>query len=238
MTTADAPYYEAVQPGPATPSRIALAAAEYGYDGVVLRTPPAAHPQSVSDVGVDVVDGIELTPTTRAEASGAIGHYRSQCELLLVRGGTPALNRYIVEDSKVDVLTAPFADDGDLNHVLAQAAATNDVAIELRFGPVLRSQGGQRIRQLKQLRKAIELVRDAGAPYVVTAAATSHLELRSPRALTALGEVLPLDGVAVNTPTVIADGLTQWAEITERNRTRQSARFIEPGVYHGTEPPS
>lgn len=232
MTTFESQYYEAAQPGTATPSRIALTAEEHGYSGVVLRTPPTTHPQSVPDVGIDVVDGIELAPTTRAEASGAIGHYRSQCELLMVRGGSPTLNRYVLEEPKVDVLTAPFAEDGDLNHVLVRAAATNNVAIELRLEPVLRSQGSHRIRQLKRLRKAIELLLDADAPYVVSVAPTSHLELRSPRELTALGEILPLDGVAVESTELIADGLTQWGEIVERNRTRQSAAFIEPGIYH------
>lgn len=233
MTASDHRDYEAVAPSTATPSRLALIAERYGYDGLVVRRPPRADPQPRPDVGIDLVDGIELDPDDRAQASGAIGHYRKECELLLVRGGSPSLNRYLLEEPRVDVLTAPLADTGDLNHVLARAAATNDVAVELRLGPLLFERGRPRSGHLKALRKAIELVMDADAPYVVSAAAKSHFELRSPRDLAALGTLLELDGVAADPTEIFRSGLVHWSTIVDRNRRRQSAGFVEPGVYQG-----
>lgn len=233
MTSPETLYYEAATPGAATPSRLALTAEAYGYDGLIIRSSPDDEPQPYPDVGIDLVSGIELDPSDRAQASGAIGHYRSQCDLLLVRGGETELNRYVLEEPRVDVLSAPFAGTGDLNHVLANTAAANDVAVELRLEPVLRDSGQRRISHIKQLRKAIELLTAAEAPYVVTAAATSHLELRSPRDLQSLASVLGLESVVEDPPGVLADGLSRWARITQRNRSRRSESFIEPGIYRG-----
>jgi len=222
--------YEAVRPRDATVSRLALTVAEYGYDGLVVRAVPedlgtlktqaAAVPQSV---GV----GLELNPANRQEASGAVGHYRSECDLLLVRGGTPDLNRFAVEDPRVDVLTAPMAEQGDVNHVIAAAAATNSVAVELNLGPILRTSGGRRVQAIRDRRKLIELLEDANTPWVASADAADHLQVRAPRDLVALGEVI---GVGTDP---IETGLATWGRLLERNQQRQDPSVIEPGVSRG-----
>jgi len=120
-----------------------------------------------------------------------------------------------------------MADDGDVNHVLANCAAENGVRIEFDFGPVLRTAGGERVRALRDLRKLRELVADAGAPYVVSANPTSHLRLRAPRELVAVGEAVGFD------PETVRTGLSEWRELAERNRHRQSESFIGPGVERG-----
>ncbi len=222
--------YEAVRPRDATVSRLALTVTEYGYDGLVVRATPddletvrtqaAAVPQSV---GI----GLELNPATRQEASGAVGHYRSECDLLLVRGGTPDLNRFAVEDPRVDVLTAPMAEQGDINHVIAAAAATNGVAVELNLGPILRTSGGRRVQAIRDRRKLIELLDDADALWVTSADAADHLQVRAPRDLVALGEVI---GVGTDP---IETGLATWDRLLERSQQRQDPSMIEPGVYRG-----
>ncbi len=222
--------YEAVRPRDATVSRLALTVGEYGYDGLIVRATPedletvtaqaAAVPQPV---GI----GLELNPTDRQEASGAVGHYRSACDLLLVRGGTPDLNRFAVEDPRVDVLTAPMAKQGDVNHVIAAAAADNGVAIELNLAPVLRASGGRRVQAIRSRRKLIELLEDADAPWVTSADAADHLQMRAPRDLIALGEVIGVGADAIET------GLTTWGRLLERSQRRQDPTVIEPGVYHG-----
>jgi ribonuclease P/MRP protein subunit RPP1 len=228
--------YEAVYAHPdgdATAARFAEAADRYGYDGVVVRAVDATpdHERLRSSVSVDVVDAVEVVAPDPQHASGAVGNARSERTVVCVRGGTDALNRFAVEQPRVDVLARPFVGggdgDGDVNHVLAKAARDNGVRIEVNLGPVLRDRGGGRVRHLKRLRRLRRIVDHYDAPYVVSAAADSHLRLRAPRELAAVGEAVGLGGEWTRA------GLDAWGELVARNRTRRSESFIAPGVERG-----
>ncbi|MFW6045974.1 MAG: RNase P subunit p30 family protein, partial [Natronomonas sp.] len=139
--------YEGVRAWPdgdSTVARVAATAAEYGFDGVVVRNHGDVQADYDADAiasasGIDVVDGIEIRTDDISRASGLIGNYRSKRTIVCVHGGS--LNRFAVEQPQVDVLAHPMR-DGDVNHVLAKAAAHNDVHLEFNFGRVLRRAGG------------------------------------------------------------------------------------------------
>ncbi len=235
--------YEAVHAypdGDATVARHARTAARHGYDGLVIRTRAAL--ESANDGGattaadgdaiadeydVDVVDAVEIDADDPTGASGAVGNCRPEHTVVCVAGGDAALNRYAVEEPRVDVLARPSAGAGGFNHVLAKAARDNGVHVEFDFGPVLRRSGGDRVRALSALRKLREIVTYYDAPHVVSANASSHLELRAPRELVAVGDRVGFD------PEWVREGLRAWGSIATRNRERRSERFIEPGVRRG-----
>lgn len=230
------PCYEAVVPHPegeSTAARFALTAREYGYGGIVFHTGPESEigPATPSEIEnayeTDVVNGIEIDRDSLGSASGAVGNHRSEYTLVLVRGGSRETNRFAAEEPRVDVLTRSMAGRGDVNHVIAKAAARNGVRIEFDFGPVLRTSGGRRVRALSDLRKLRELVNQYDVPYVVSAGARRHLELRAPRELAAVGEVIGFSRDAVRA------GLREWGRLAARNRTLQDGSFIEPGVREG-----
>ena len=229
--------YEAVHAHPdgdSTVARMALTASEYGYEGIVVRnhgdSPAQYDPGAIREAySVDVVTGVEVRAEDPSRASGFVGSHRPERTVVVVHGGDPAINRFAVEQPAVDVLAHPMAGEGDFNHVLARAAADNGVRIELSLRPVIHSEGGERVRALRDLRKLREIVDEYGTPYVVSADARSHLELRAPRELRALGEVVGIDSDAV------ATGLEAWGRLAERNRGRQSDRFVEPGVWRERE---
>jgi ribonuclease P/MRP protein subunit RPP1 len=212
--------------GEATVARLARTAAEYGYDGVVVRNHGDAQTEyDAAAIGeeydIDVVSGIEIRTDEAGQASGLIGNYRSKRDVICVHGGS--LNRFAVEQPKVDVLAHPMR-DGDVNHVLAKAAAENGVHVEFNFGRVFRADGGPRVQAIQGLRKLRELVEQYDVPYVVTADPYSHLQMRGPREVLAVGETVGFDREAIET------GLNAWDDIVERNRRRQSDAHIEPGV--------
>ena len=221
--------YEAVHAHPdgrATVARLAKRAATYGYGGIVVRNhggEAATYDRGrlVETYGIDLVPGIEIRVEEPGRASGLIGNYRSKRTIVCVHGGD--LNRFAVEQPQVDVLAHPM-EDGDVNHVLAKTAAENGVHLEFNFGRVLRAEGGDRVQAIQGLRKLREMVTQYDAPYVVSADAGSHLALRAPRELLAVGETIGFDRG------MIEAGLTAWREIAERNRDRQSDSVIEPGV--------
>jgi ribonuclease P/MRP protein subunit RPP1 len=217
--------------GTATAARYAKTAVEYGFDGVVIRTREAEYDAAelVERYGLDVVRGIEIDAPDSQAASGAVGTHRDECTILSVRGGSPALNRFAVEQDRVDVLSRPFAGDGDVNHVIVQAAVDHSVRVEFDLGPVLRADGGTRVRYLRKLRKLRELVEYYDAPYVVSANPGSQLQLRAPRELAALGATIGFEEGAME------QGLAEWGRIAARNRERRSESFISPGVERATD---
>ena len=228
--------YEAVYAHPdgdATAARFAEAADRYGYDGVVVRAVDANpdYERLRSSASVDLVDAVEVVAPDPQHASGAVGNARPERTVVCVRGGTDALNRFAVEQPRVDVLARPFVGggdgDGDVNHVLAKAARDNGVRIEVNLGPVLRDRGGGRVRHLKRLRRLKRILDHYHAPYVVSAAADSHLRLRASRELVAVGEAVGLGGEWTRA------GLAAWEDLVARNRTRLSESFIAPGVERG-----
>lgn len=231
--------YEAVTAHPAgesTVARLALTAAEFGYDGIVVRNPgdrlPEYDPGTIgAEYDLDVVEGVEITAEDPSRASGFLGNHRPKRTIVAVRGGTAAMNRFAVEQAPVDVLARPFgglADgasaDAGVDHVIAKTAAENGVRIEFSLAPLLHASGGTRVRAIQNLRRLRELVDQYDAPYVVTAGAATHLELRAPRELAALGDVVGFSEDAV------MDGLREWRALAARNRERQSAAYVEPGV--------
>lgn len=224
--------YEAVYAypaGEATASRYARTADEFGYEGIVVRTRDTDYDRAaiLDRYGTDVVRGIEIDADDPASASGAIGEAREQCTVLLVRGGTAALNRFAAEQDRVDVLAQPMAGEGDVNHVIVKAAADHGVRLEFDLGPVLRSSGGRRVQAIRGLTKLFEIVDHYDAPYVISATPERHLELRSERELRAVGESIGLEA------DWIIRGLEEWRRLTERNRDRQSGEFIAPGIRKG-----
>jgi ribonuclease P/MRP protein subunit RPP1 len=230
----DTDPYEAVYARPgegatSTVARHARTAARQGYAGLVVRTPGASAPAGVGEeYDVDLVDAAEVVTDDPASASGALGRVRPEHTLVIVRGGTAALNRFAVEQAKVDVLAAPTGDGSgaDLfNHVLARAAAENGVRVEFDLGPVLRETGGARTRAISDLCLLADLVEQYDAPHVVSARATGHLALRAPRELAAVGEAVGLDAAFVR------EGLAEWGRLASRNRERASDAFVQRGVW-------
>ncbi|MGQ4555918.1 RNase P subunit p30 family protein [Halobellus sp. GM3] len=239
--------YEAVHAHPdgrSTAARFATTAERYGYAGVIVRVDDADpdYERLREAFALDVVDGAEIVAPDPQHASGAVGNARTKHTVVVVAGGTDALNRFAVEQERVDVLARPFegtrdggegdgdrrvGGDGDVNHVLAKAARDNGVRIEVNLGPVLRSRGGSRVRHLEKLRRLKRLLEHYDAPYVVSANARSHLQLRSHRELVALGREIGLGAEWTR------EGLAAWDRLVKRNRERLSESFIAPGIERG-----
>ena len=220
--------------GDSTVARLALTAAEYGFDGLVIRNhgdslPEYDQEEVVEAYGIDVVDGVEIRADDPSRASGFVGNHRDRRTLVAVHGGSPGMNRFAVEQPAVDVLAHPMAGDGDVDHVTVKAAADNGVYLEWSLRDVLRSDGGRRVEALRDLRKLHDLLTEYDAPYVVGGDPTRHLQLRAPRDLVAVGEALGYPTEWIKT------GLSAWGDIAIRNRDRASDAFVEPGVRRGRD---
>ncbi len=222
--------------GASTVARMAATAADCGFDGVIVRNSDdgsAGYDAGAIETqyGVDAVDGVEIRADSPSRAGAFLDSLRSERTVVLVHGGDPDINRFAVETEAVDVLAHPMAGEGDVNHVIAEAAAEHDVALELDLSGVLRGSGGRRARAIADLRKLRELIEHAEAPHVVSTDPRSHLQMRAPRELVAIGRVIGLDRE------VIEGGLSEWERIVERNRERLDPDYVAPGVWrdNGTD---
>jgi len=221
----------AVPDGESTVARMALTAAEQGYEGVVVRNHgdrrAVFDPEGVADeIGVDVVTGVEIRADGPEQASGYLGNYRDEHVVVAVHGGPESMNRFAAAQDRVDVLAHPTA-HGAFDQATAKAAAEHGVRVEFDLEPVLRGDGGPRVQAIRRLRRARDLVEQYDVPHVVSGGPRSHLQLRSPRELAALGGAIELGREFVR------DGLAEWGRLATRNRERRSDRFIEPGVRRG-----
>jgi len=215
--------------GTSTVSRFAHTLSGVGFDGLVVRSRADARPEFDAaalrdEYGIDVVSGVTIDGSDPSDASGRIGTLRTENTIVVVQGGDATSNRFAAESERADVLAAP---GGDVNHVIVKAARENAVRVEFDFGPVLQQSGGPRVQALRGLRKLRELVEKYDAPYVVSASPSSHLDVRAPRELVAVGEEIGFTEEQVRT------GLAEWGALAERNRERMSADFIAPGVRKG-----
>ena len=227
--------YEAVHAHPdgeSTVARFTATAADYGYDGLVVRNHDDGRVDFDADelrstYGIDVVSGVEVRADGPEQASGYLGNFRPDYEILAIHGDSTRLNRFAVEQPRVDVLAHPTATGGTFDHVMAKEAVENDVCVEVNLSRVLRSDGGPRVQAIRDLRAVRKLLVKFDVPFVVSADATSHLELRAPRELFAVGETIGFSEAEIR------DGLAAWRRLTERNRERLSDSFVEPGVRLG-----
>jgi ribonuclease P/MRP protein subunit RPP1 len=227
--------YEAVHARPAGRSSVARFAGEAraaGFAGVVVRDREATVPAGAAG---DVVRGATVDAAP-GEASGRVGALRDETTLLLVRGGTRARNRFAVEEARVDVLAAPTGPHASeacpFGEAAARAAARNGVRVEFDLGPVLRAAGGTRVRAIDALSRLHDAVTAYDAPHVVSAAPASHLALRDPRALAAVGEAVGLPAGFVR------EGLREWGRLAARNRDRAGEDWVMPGVRRGRYDPA
>ena len=223
--------------GESTAARLALTAAEYGYEGLVIRNhgdrPATYDSETLADAyGIDIVTAVEIRAEDPGQATGFVGSHRDRATIVAVHGGDRSINRWAVEQPAVDVLAHPTAgddtDDG-VDHVLARTAADNGVRIELSLAGVLRQEGGTRVRAIQELTRLWTLVDTYETPYVVSGDPASHLALRAPRELAALGKVIDVPADRIR------DGLAEWGRLATRNRHRQSDAFVEPGVWQPDE---
>lgn len=214
--------------GPTTPSRFVAAAATLGFDGLILRWPAAADPPALKAIadghGLILGRGVDLTVTDRGEASQRVGQLRATADVLCLEANTPSLQRFVAEQPKVDVLAWDPTDGNHLPYSVAKAASEHGVYLELDLGTILRARGETRSRALAALRQTVTVADHVNAPLVASGRPTSHLSMRSVRALGALA-----DTVDIPRETVEA-ALVNWEAILERTQRARSDTFIEPGV--------
>ena len=148
---------------------------------------------------------------------------REEADILVFKGGDEELNRKACETSKLDIILHPEKNrkDSGLNHVMAEAAAENNVAIGLDFTQ-LEDSGKSRMHVLAHWGKNLKLCEKYDTPYLMTTTAEELYQLRGPRELKALIDSLGYSGRKAVSETP--------EKILERAMKSKSEEDVRPGV--------
>lgn len=202
-------YYELVSAFPessASASRLALRARQLGYAGIIIcnRDPARIFMQEAAHMikGIDVVVGAEAGCEEAGAANRAagrsggcralksrIGSLRSKYPFLMVRGYSDEAVRTAAEDPNVDMLIHPCEGRRPLTIATARASRQNSLAVGFDLSPMMLMRGSPRARWMESLRHNLDLARKFHLSIMITAGASSHLDLRSPRDLMAMAEI-------------------------------------------------
>lgn len=184
--------------GDSTVRELVSLARHFGFGGIAV----ANHSDRLPDrkpvlpfiEGFEVFKGIELVEENPSKLHSLIGKFRNSMDVLIVHGGSEAVNRAALENPRVDILNHPSFDrSSGLNQVLAKAAAENGVAIGITLRPLLHTRGSRRIRLLSDLKANLDLARKYDVSLVLCSDAMSCFDLRSPMEMLALAEVCGLE---------------------------------------------
>jgi ribonuclease P/MRP protein subunit RPP1 len=129
------------------------------------------------------------------ELKKKIKHNRDDVDVLVFKGGNVELNRKAAEDARVDVLLHPEKGrkDSGIDHVIAEEAAKNKVAIGFDLQQLMEN-NKQQTHALTAWRKNLRLCEKYDTPYTITSGAQEKLDLRAPRELAAVIKSLDFKG--------------------------------------------
>ena len=91
------------------------------------------------------------------------------------------VNRAVVENSKIDVLSRPYLNryDAGLNHVLSKEAVNNNVAIGLCFKDLLKTYLAPRAKVISNFRDIYTLYRKFDFPLILSSRAESIFGIKT-----------------------------------------------------------
>ena len=124
---------------------------------------------------------LEIESNNIDEIRKSVNKFRSKASCISVIGGDLKVNRAVLENIKIDVLSRPYLKrfDSGLNHVLSKESLKNNVAIELCFQDILKSYLSYRSKIISNFRDIYLLYRKFNFPLILSSRAESIFDIKS-----------------------------------------------------------
>ncbi len=124
---------------------------------------------------------LEIKSNNVSEIRKIARKFRNKSSCISVVGGDLKVNRNVLENIQIDVLSRPYLRryDSGLNHVLAKEALNNNVAIELCFKDVLKAYLAPRAKVISNFKDIYTLYRKFDFPLVLSSRAESIFDIRT-----------------------------------------------------------
>lgn len=124
---------------------------------------------------------LEIKSNNVNEIRKIVRKFRNRASCISVVGGDLKVNRAVLENVQIDVLSRPYLRryDSGLNHVLAKEALRNNVAVELCFKDVLKSYLAPRSKVISNFKDVYTLYRKFDFPLILSSRAESVFDIRT-----------------------------------------------------------
>ena len=124
---------------------------------------------------------LEIKSNNIDEIRRNVNKFRKKASCISVVGGDLKVNRAVLENIKIDVLSRPYLKryDSGLNHVLSKESVKNNVAIELCFKDILKSYLSHRSKIISNFRDIYVLHRKFDFPLILSSKAESIFDIKT-----------------------------------------------------------
>lgn len=181
--------------GDSTLARIALEAAELGFDSIVAigegghRVP-----------GLEVLRGTVISAASQKDVIRQVrGPVVRRADVVFVNAGDTSFNRAIVSVKEVHVVrNIHNTRRNAFDHVAARSAAEHGVAVDVSMAPIIQYRGTRRQRVLQRYADVLSLQRRYDFPLTISSGACSILGQRSVRDVRGLCALFGMTGAEVS----------------------------------------
>lgn len=144
---------------------------------------------------LEIYTGVNIQAKNVNELKEILSKVREKVMIVVVSGGDYTINRSACEDPRVDILSHPEDGrfDNGLDEPCLEIATQNNVSIEINFREILQSFRRPRSYILNHIEKNIELCNHFKTPMIICSGAQSIWDMRSPRDLISIANVLKMD---------------------------------------------
>ncbi|HOI13119.1 MAG TPA: RNase P subunit p30 family protein [Methanoculleus sp.] len=195
--------------GDSTVARIAIEAAELGFDSIV-----AIGDGGDRHYGVEIFRGAVIGAASVKEVLKRVRDPAvRRADVVYVDAGDISFNRAVVAVKEVHVLRNIHATRRNaFDHVAARTAGKRGVAVDISMAPIIHLRGTKRQRVLQRYADILSLQRRYGFPLTVSSDARSILGQRSVREIRGLCALFGMTG------TEVTEALSSVGRIIEPHR--------------------
>lgn len=180
------------------------------------------------DTLIDFDYTLEIESTNISEIRKLTRKFRNKSLCISVVGGDLKVNRAVLENIQIDVLSRPYLKryDSGLNHVLAKEAVKNNVAVEVCFKDVLRSYLSHRSKVLSNFKDIYTLYRKFDFPLILSSGAESVFDIRTTHDFVAFFTQTGLTGDEIEKSFETAGNILKYNE-NRKNLILKGVRRVE-----------
>lgn len=164
---------------------------------------------------------LEIKSTNINEIRKTVNKFRDRASCISVIGGNLKVNRAVLENIKIDVLSRPYLKryDSGMNHILAKESLHNNVAVELCFKDILRSYLAPRAKIISNFRDIFTLYRKFDFPLILSSRAETIFDIKTTHDFVSVFKQAGLNDDEIN-KSFITSG-----DILEFNKNRKDLIF-------------
>lgn len=169
------------------------------------------------DGNISIDYTLEIKSNNIEEIRKTVLKFRNRSSCISVIGGDLKVNRAVLENVKIDVLSRPYLKryDSGINHVLAKEAVENNVAVELCFKDVLRSYLSHRSKIMANFKDIYTLYRKYDFPLILSSRAESVFDIKTTHDFVAFFKQTGLSDEEINNSFLNASDILKFNENRE-----------------------